>query len=68
MSVMIGIDPHKALHALCAIDDRESELGEVVDTNRGSVAACLRGCGVELCQFGVGGGRMGNHHAANRKS
>ena len=30
MSVMIGIDPHKALHAACAIDETESELAEVV--------------------------------------
>ena len=26
MSVIIGIDPHKRLHAVCAIDERESEL------------------------------------------
>ena len=30
MSVMIGIDPHKALHAVCAIDRHETELAEVV--------------------------------------
>src|SRR5918994_6776054 len=30
MSVMIGIDPHKALHAVCAIDRQETELAEVV--------------------------------------
>jgi hypothetical protein len=30
MSVMIGIDPHKALHAVCAIDRREVELTELV--------------------------------------
>jgi transposase len=30
MSVMIGIDPHKALHAVCVIDRDEAELGEVV--------------------------------------
>lgn len=30
MSVMIGIDPHKALHAACAIDRHETELAEVV--------------------------------------
>lgn len=28
MSVMIGVDPHKALHAACAIDTNEAELGE----------------------------------------
>lgn len=28
MSVMIGIDPHKALHTACAIDTNEAELGE----------------------------------------
>ena len=27
MSVMIGIDPHKALHAVCAIDRHESRVG-----------------------------------------
>jgi hypothetical protein len=27
---MIGIDPHKALHAVCAIDRHETELAEVV--------------------------------------
>jgi transposase len=30
MSVMIGIDPHKAVHAACAIDRHEVELAEVV--------------------------------------
>ena len=30
MTVMIGIDPHKALHAVCAIDRHETELAEVV--------------------------------------
>jgi transposase len=30
MSVMIGIDPHKALHAACAIDRHEAELGVLV--------------------------------------
>ena len=30
MSVVIGIDPHKALHAACAIDAREAELDELV--------------------------------------
>jgi transposase len=30
MSVMIGIDPHKALQAVCAIDRHEAELAEVV--------------------------------------
>lgn len=29
MSVIIGIDPHKGLHAVCAIDERESELARV---------------------------------------
>jgi transposase len=30
MSVMIGIDPHKALHAACAIDHSESAVAELV--------------------------------------
>jgi hypothetical protein len=30
MSVVIGIDPHKALHAACAVDQRETDLAEVV--------------------------------------
>ena len=30
MSVMIGIDPHKALHTACAIDRHEVELGELM--------------------------------------
>jgi transposase len=30
MSVVIGIDPHKALHAACAIDTAEVQLDEVV--------------------------------------
>ena len=30
MSVVIGIDPHKALHAACAIDQRETDLAELV--------------------------------------
>ena len=29
MSVIIGIDPHKLLHAACAIDEHETELGRV---------------------------------------
>jgi transposase len=29
MSVMIGIDPHKLLHAACAIDERETELARL---------------------------------------
>ena len=29
MSVMIGIDPHKLLHAACAIDERETHLGQL---------------------------------------
>ena len=29
MSVIIGIDPHKLLHAACAIDERESELARL---------------------------------------
>lgn len=29
MSVIIGIDPHKGLHAACVIDERESELARV---------------------------------------
>ena len=29
MSVMIGIDPHKLLHAACAIDRTEEELGQL---------------------------------------
>jgi transposase len=29
MSVIIGIDPHKALHAACALDERENELGQL---------------------------------------
>ena len=29
MSVIIGIDPHKALHAACAIDQHETELGRL---------------------------------------
>jgi hypothetical protein len=29
MSVIIGINPHKALHAACAIDERETELGRL---------------------------------------
>ena len=29
MSVMIGIDPHKLLHAACAIDRSEEELGQL---------------------------------------
>ena len=29
MSVMIGIDPHKVLHAACAIDRSEEELGQL---------------------------------------
>lgn len=29
MSVIIGIDPHKALHAACAIDERETELARL---------------------------------------
>jgi transposase len=36
MSVIIGIDPHKGLHAACAIDERENELArlEVRTTSR----------------------------------
>ena len=30
MSVIIGIDPHKALHAACVIDNSEVELGELL--------------------------------------
>jgi transposase len=30
MSVIIGIDPHKALHAACVIDSSEVELGELL--------------------------------------
>jgi hypothetical protein len=29
MTVIIGIDPHKALHAACAIDDNEHELAQL---------------------------------------
>ena len=29
MSVIIGIDPHKRLHAVCAIDERETELARL---------------------------------------
>ena len=34
MSVIIGIDPHKALHAACAIDRHEIELAEVAGPQR----------------------------------
>lgn len=38
MSVVIGIDPHKALHAACAIDECETELARVeLRTGPGSV-------------------------------
>jgi transposase len=29
MTVIIGIDPHKAVHAACAIDDKETELAQL---------------------------------------
>jgi hypothetical protein len=29
MTVIIGIDPHKAIHAACAIDDKETELAQL---------------------------------------
>ena len=29
MSVIIGIDPHKALHAACAIDRTETQLAQL---------------------------------------
>ena len=29
MTVIIGIDPHKASHAACAIDDNEHELAQL---------------------------------------
>ena len=29
MSVIIGIDPHKGLHAACAIDEHETELAHL---------------------------------------
>jgi len=29
MTVIIGIDPHKAIHAVCAIDDKETELARL---------------------------------------
>ena len=49
MSVMIGIDPHKALHAVCAIDRHETELAEVVvDRIRGLLAAPLPVDAVEV--------------------
>ena len=37
MSVMIGIDPHKALHAVCAIDQQETELAEYVKQVQGAL-------------------------------
>ncbi len=42
MSVIIGIDPHKLLHAACAIDERETELARLeVRTNSRQVADLL---------------------------
>ena len=42
MSVIIGIDPHKRLHAVCAIDERETELARLeVRTNASQVSDLL---------------------------
>lgn len=42
MSVIIGIDPHKLLHAACAIDERETELARLeVRTNSAQVSDLL---------------------------
>ncbi len=42
MSVIIGIDPHKRLHAVCAIDERETELARLeVRTNASQVPDLL---------------------------
>ncbi len=42
MSVIIGIDPHKLLHAACAIDERESELARLeVRTGSNQVSELL---------------------------
>ena len=42
MSVIIGIDPHKLLHAACAIDEREIELARLeVRTNSAQVSDLL---------------------------
>ena len=42
MSVMIGIDPHKLLHAACAIDEHETELARLeVRTNARQAADLL---------------------------
>ena len=42
MSVIIGIDPHKLLHAACAIDERETELARLeVRTNASQVSDLL---------------------------
>jgi transposase len=42
MSVIIGVDPHKLLHAACAIDERETELARLeVRTNSRQVSDLL---------------------------
>lgn len=44
MSVVIGIDPHKALHAACAIDRAEVELSKLlVAPGLASCRSCWRG-------------------------
>ena len=48
MTVIIGIDPHKASHAACAIDNNEHELARAVGAGRATSARAAVGLGATV--------------------